>query len=196
MIVPAVKPGHTWDFAHIKNLCGQGRLYTQLNVSSYELFKREGEGNNEINFNLEPSITIDDGPSSSYLDIPVFKGQPVKPSQAEVLQQVFSRMSASDERDAISEFGSADAADVLSQSGSSQETENRNRKVIINEKPKRSSAILLKSQMKGPCEKLTVDKENLVSDALYHYKSKDFDATTSLRIRIFGIKWQLIMVEF
>ena len=129
----------------------------------------------------------------------MFKGQPVKPSQAEVLQQVFSRMSASDERDAISEFGSADAAaDVLSQSGSSQETENRNRKVIINEKPKRSSAILLelKSQMKGPCEKLTVDKENLVSDALYHYKSKDFDATTSLRIRIFGIKWQLIMVEF
>ena len=32
VIVPAVKPGHKWDFAHIKNLCGQGRLYTQLNV--------------------------------------------------------------------------------------------------------------------------------------------------------------------
>ena len=38
--------------------------------------------------------------------------------------------------------------------------------------------------MKGPCEKLTVDKEDLVSDALYHYKSRDFDATTPLRIRI------------
>ena len=187
VIVPAVKPGHKWDFAHIKNLCGQGRLYTQLNVSSDELVEREGELNDEINLNPEPSITIDDGPSSSYLDIPVFEVQPVKPSQVEVLQQVFPRMSASDARDAISQFGSADAAaDALSQSGSSKETENRNGKVTINEKPKNSSEILLelKSQMKGPCEKLTVDKEDLVSDALYHYKSRDFDATTPLRIRI------------
>ena len=103
-----------------------------------------------LNSNLLPSITIDDGPSSSYLDIPVFEVQPVKPSQVEVLQQVFPRMSASDARDAISQFGSADeAADALSQSGSSKETENRNRKVTINEKPKNSSEILLelKSQM-------------------------------------------------
>ena len=72
--------------------------------------EREGELNDEINLNPEASISIDDGPSSSYLDIPVFEVQPVKPSQVEVLQQVFPRMSASDARDAISQFGSADAA--------------------------------------------------------------------------------------
>ena len=51
-------------------------------------------------------------------------------------------------------------------------------------KPKNSLEILrvLKSHMKRPCEMLTVDKEDLVSDALYHYKSRDFDATTPLCI--------------
>ena len=39
VIVPAVKPGHKWNFAKIKNLCGQGRLYSQLNVSSDELVR-------------------------------------------------------------------------------------------------------------------------------------------------------------
>ena len=71
-------------------------------------------------------------------------------------------------------------ADALSEGGSNQETENhKGGKVTVNEKPKNSSEILLelKSQMKGPCEKLTVDKEDLVSHGLYHYKSRDFDAT-------------------
>lgn len=30
--LPVVKTGHKWDFAHVKNLCGQGHLYVKLNV--------------------------------------------------------------------------------------------------------------------------------------------------------------------
>lgn len=38
--LPVVKTGHKWDFAHVKNLCGQGRLYVKLNVSKDELLNR------------------------------------------------------------------------------------------------------------------------------------------------------------
>lgn len=34
IVRPAVKQGHKWDFRHFKNLCGHGRLYVQLKVSS------------------------------------------------------------------------------------------------------------------------------------------------------------------
>ena len=30
--LPVIKTGFKWDFAHVKNLCGQGRLYVRLNV--------------------------------------------------------------------------------------------------------------------------------------------------------------------
>jgi len=63
VIVPAVKLGHKWEFSHIKSLSGEGRLYTQLNVSSKYLLEREGEGNDEKNLNPESSITIDEASS-------------------------------------------------------------------------------------------------------------------------------------
>lgn len=45
--LPVVKTGHKWDFAHVKNLCGQGRLYVKLNVSKDELLNR-GNSDDEL----------------------------------------------------------------------------------------------------------------------------------------------------
>ena len=38
--LPVIKTGFKWDFAHVKNLCGQGRLYVRLNVLKDELLER------------------------------------------------------------------------------------------------------------------------------------------------------------
>lgn len=45
--LPVVKTGHKWDFAHVKNLCGQGRLYVKLNASKDELLNR-GNSDDEL----------------------------------------------------------------------------------------------------------------------------------------------------
>ena len=37
IVRPVVKQGYKWDFRHVKNLCGQGRLYVQLTVPSDDL---------------------------------------------------------------------------------------------------------------------------------------------------------------
>ena len=37
IVRPVVKEGYKWDFRHVKNLCGQGRLYVQLTVPSDDL---------------------------------------------------------------------------------------------------------------------------------------------------------------
>ena len=45
--LPVVKTGHKWDFAHVKNLCRQGRLYVKLNVPKDELLDR-GNSDDEL----------------------------------------------------------------------------------------------------------------------------------------------------
>ena len=45
--LPVVKTGHKWDFAHVKNLCGQGRLYVKLNVPKDKLLDR-GNSDDEL----------------------------------------------------------------------------------------------------------------------------------------------------
>lgn len=179
VIVPAVKPGHKWDFAHIKNLCGQGRPYVQLNVHSCQLLEREGEEDDDIDLN--PSSPID-------LEQSIFEIPTVRETEVQSLQQIFPSLSANDASDAIFRFGS------ISASGSGKQTEKPKGN---NEKPTSSSETLhhLQTQLQGPAEKLTVDKEDLLSDAFYYYKHKDFDARHH-----FGseskIKQQLILVEF
>lgn len=42
-----VKAGHKWDFAHMKNLCRQGRPYVRLNVSKDDLLNR-GNSDDEL----------------------------------------------------------------------------------------------------------------------------------------------------
>lgn len=38
--LPEIKTRFKWESAHVKNLCGQGRLYVRLNVPKYELLER------------------------------------------------------------------------------------------------------------------------------------------------------------
>ncbi|KAJ7318913.1 hypothetical protein OS493_036904 [Desmophyllum pertusum] len=38
---PVVKEGHQWDFAHVKHLCGNGRLYVRLITSKEEMEQKD-----------------------------------------------------------------------------------------------------------------------------------------------------------
>ena len=64
--LPVTKSGHKWDFLHVKNLCGQGRLYVMLNTSKEDLLQ---SGNIDDGFELcvtNPSPPIRTcGPSQS-----------------------------------------------------------------------------------------------------------------------------------
>ena len=40
IIQPIVKSGHKWDFVHVKNLCGQGKLHVQLTSPSEAIIGR------------------------------------------------------------------------------------------------------------------------------------------------------------
>lgn len=65
--LPVVKTGHKWDFAHVKNLCGQGRLYVKLNVSKDELLNR-GNSDDELSkptfFRTERALVIEENAAS------------------------------------------------------------------------------------------------------------------------------------
>ena len=43
---PVVKKGDTWDYAHVKHLCGSGKLYVRLNVSK-DIMKDEDTGSDD-----------------------------------------------------------------------------------------------------------------------------------------------------
>ena len=59
---------HKWDFAHVKNLCGQGRLYVKLNVSKDELLNR-GDSDDELSkptfLHTERALVIEESDQNS-----------------------------------------------------------------------------------------------------------------------------------
>ena len=70
--MPVIKTGHRWDFVHIKNLCGQGRLYVKLNVPKAELLKR-GNSDDELSKPVfhctESDPAVEENASSSEIDL-------------------------------------------------------------------------------------------------------------------------------
>ena len=60
---PVVKEGHTWDCAHVKHLCGAGKLYVRLNVSKDIIMEKDDGSDIE----LPPAFILDEptGPSTS-----------------------------------------------------------------------------------------------------------------------------------
>lgn len=65
---PIVKKEHKWDFKHVKNLCGTGRLYVRLNIHK-DLLKDDMPGQGQVPFsvssNSESEGNSSPGPSLS-----------------------------------------------------------------------------------------------------------------------------------
>ena len=79
--MPVIKTGHRWDLAHIKNICGEGRLYVKLNVPKAELLER-GNSDDELSKPLfhctESDPAVEENASSGEIDL---NGVPRQPSQ-------------------------------------------------------------------------------------------------------------------
>ncbi len=79
IIRPAVKKGQKWDFRHVKNLCGQGRLYCQLKVCSSDLARiDQGDLNDDV-LNTNPFLSPDQNVSTS--SATVSQSTPMPPMQ-------------------------------------------------------------------------------------------------------------------
>ncbi|XP_068734773.1 uncharacterized protein [Montipora capricornis] len=236
--LPVVKAGHKWDFAHVKNLCGQGRLYVKLNVSKDELLNRGNsddelskpvflhteralliEGNDasvESDQNSVPqrirqcgrhmdgreqiSSTASDGfisiPGPSHAR-PLLHANNASPgpssswqfqleaSQIESLRAIFPHLSENDARSALTNYGSVDrAADALSANEPNEGAQESSPVIAVEDNPTSASDILaeLRKQMQYPPQKVNVDREDLLADALCYYKNPDFDPKKRIRV--------------
>ena len=90
MSYPAVKSGYKWDFSHVKNLCGQGRLYVRLNVPRSVVEARD-ETDSELLKPACPSLA-----SSSSMSTPQLPGptsvQKITGKDVDTLKAVFPRL--------------------------------------------------------------------------------------------------------
>lgn len=236
--LPVVKTGHKWDFAHVKNLCGQGRLYVKLNVSKDELLNR-GNSDDELSkptfLHTERSALVEENAASVESDqnsipqqtrqcgrvmygrheisstaSPGFRSRPgpshaqpllhsnnascgpssswqfqVEASQIESLLAIFPHLSENDARRALTNYGSLDrAADALSANEPNEEARESLPVIAVEDNPTSASDILteLRKQMQHPPQKLNVDKEDLLSDAVCYYKDPDFDPRKRIRV--------------
>ena len=233
--LPVVKTGHKWDFAHVKNLCGQGRLYVRLNVSKDELLNRGNSddelskptfvhteralveenaasvesdqnsipqqtrqcgrymyGRHDISSTASPGFISRPGPSHAQHSNNASCGPSssrqfqLEASQIESLLAIFPHLSENDARSALINYGSVDrAADALSANEPNEEARESLPVIAVKDNPTSASDILteLRKQMQHPPQKLNVDKEDLLSDAVCYYKDPDFDPRKRIRVR-------------
>ena len=231
--LPVVKTGHKWDFAHVKNLCGQGRLYVKLNVSKGELLNR-GDSDDELSkptfLHTERALLVEENTapvesdqnsvpqqtrqvgrpqiastaSSGFISRPgPSHAQPLlhsnnaspgpssswqfqlEASQMESLRAIFPHLSENDARSALTNYGSVDrAADVLSANDPNEVAQESLSVIAVEDNPTSASDILteLRKQMQYPPQKLKIDREDLLSDAICYYKDPDFDPRKRIRV--------------
>ena len=236
--LPVVKTGHKWDFAHVKNLCGQGRLYVKLNVSKDELLNR-GNSDDELSkptfLHTERALVIEEnaasvesdqnsvaqqtrqfgrnmygrqqissaassgfisrpGPSHTQPPLHSNNASPgpssswqfqLEASQIESLRAIFPHLSENDARSALTNYGSVDrAADVLSANEPNEVAQESLPVTAVEDNPTSASDILteLRKQMQHPPQKLNIDREDLLSDAICYYKDPDFDPRKRIRV--------------
>ena len=94
-------------------------------------------------------------------------------------------LSENDARSALTNYGSVDrAADALSANEPNQIVQGSSLVITVEDNPTSASAILMeqRNQMKYPPQKLNIDREDLLSDAICYYKDPDFDPRTRIRV--------------
>ena len=205
IVRPAVKQGHKWDFRHVKNFCGQGRLYVQLKVSSDDLIAVDESELNDNNLSpqlpVSTSLSASSCSTSSMAHIPLIQSQPnlmtpMQPStssynaipveqstnsnQLEELKAIFPTIPVEQLVSTLQRCGTvAAAAEALTDSDNVFECE----KV-----PQNVAQILVKLRKKVElgAEKLKLDEEDMLLDVLHHYKNPQFHPEKGLRMCLKG----------
>ncbi|KAJ7354986.1 G2 M-phase specific E3 ubiquitin protein ligase [Desmophyllum pertusum] len=186
---PVVKENHLWDFAHVKHVCGSGKLYVRLNVSK-ELIQGSFDDNED---DLPAMLTpVNDGPivSADSAIIPpalpndmpsTSSGTAMIDENISSLRALFPETPRSEIRDALIEYGSLNlAAGYLSEKAAPT-------KQSVNFADMDSTGVLkhLKLQMKGygVAEKIKVDREDLVLDLFQYFKDPNFNPEMQIKIQ-------------
>ena len=224
---PVVNKSLEWNYKHLKELCGQGKLYVRLNVLR-EVIEACDEPSPTMNIKVEDNEDLmissfssdfsinsmpkksESAPANASTDYGLFDNgltntdnasAPEASNSADFLSINVSSISspssqsdkvalrellpsASDEvlDNALLEFGGLDsAADALLEGDSLQEDSNtavcESFVQVIN---------ILGRKLTGKREKLEVDEDDLIEDAVAYYKSIQFDASCPLRITFRG----------
>ena len=188
---PIVKESHKWDFKHVKNLCGNGRLYVRLNLNS-ELVLRD------IMDDIDPTIATPSSPvpqtstsneehattSSSGPVIAATRSSTLISNDVEYLSTVFPDTQREVVRETVLAHQDIDsAAAALCDGELENEKSDGGKCKTVNDILKS-----VRSSMKSHAlaEKVKVDREDLLMDILHYYKSPDFDPTLPIKLQVRG----------
>jgi len=191
IVTPVVKENHTWDYAHVKHLCGAGKLYVRLNISKDVIGCASDDSDSSLPTML--STTNDRPICSASTPPPIVADDEVHvPTTSSGVSHMDRDMSSltvlfpdaklSDIRDALIQYGSlelaaeklSDKADTCKQSGACMDASQ-----ILNN-------LKLKMKGYGQAEKIKVDREDLVLDLFHYYKDSDFNPEFQIKVQFRG----------
>ena len=174
-----VKKGHTWDYAHVKHLCGSGKLYVRLNVSKDIIMDEDTESDDE-----QPPLIDLSLPTTS-------SGISCVDSKIASLTALFPIANQSDIADAVTVYDNVDsAAEYLTEIYAPIPENMHIDDNSVNNANLGVADILMKLRMKMKpyctSEKIKVDRDDLVMDVFQYYKDCNFDPKMPVRFQIRG----------
>ena len=181
---PVVK-GHNWDYAHVKHLCGAGKLYVRLNISKDVLME---DFISQSDLEAEQPTFIDLSlPSTS-------SGTSSVDSKIASLTALFPNAQQSDLTHAVTVYDNLDlAANYLSEIYAPGQAQLRNVTCVDSDLSDEILSVTdilgkLKKKMHPYCtaEKIKVDRDDLVMDVFQHYKDGNFDPKLPIKFQIRG----------
>lgn len=179
-----MKENHLWDYAHVKHLCGAGKLYVRLNICKDAIsgsFSGDSDSTslpvmlppNNNNY-YRPQVCSTSTPRLVAVDDEVPSTSSLMDENIFSLTVLFPEAKLSEIREKLIQCGSLElAAAKLSEEADSAFT------CVQPHTSKDASGILkqLKLKMKGYslAEQIKVDREDLVLDLFQYYKDPDFN---------------------
>ncbi|XP_028412494.1 uncharacterized protein LOC114535330 [Dendronephthya gigantea] len=205
---PVVKEGHVWDYAHVKHLCGAGKLYVRLNISKDDIMDDIGSdfevepllidlstpstiipGQTPLSSSLRPQVT----PPNTNLGDRERDTSSAKPSTSSVEQSIDLRIATlgtlfptakqSDVIDAVMNYDSLDSAAEHLSVLTSEDMGACNVNLTGADTLK---TLALKMNPYSTAEKVKVDREDLVMDVFHHYKDPNFNPSVPIKFQIRG----------
>ena len=189
IVTPVVKENHAWDYAHVKHLCGAGKLYVRLNISKDVIGCASDDSDSSL---LTMLLTTNDRPvSSGSTPPPIVVDEEVPTTSSGVshiggdtssLTVLFPDAKLSDIRDALIQCGSLElAAEKLSDKAATCKQSG-----VCMDAPQVLRNLKLKMKGYGQAEKTKVDREDLVLDLFHYYKDSDFNPEWQIKMQFRG----------
>ena len=175
ILTPVVKENHLWDYAHVKHLCGAGKLYVTLNICKDVISGNSSDDSDSTSLpvmlpptDYRPQACSTSTPRSVAVDDEVpstSSGVSLMDENISSLTVLFPEAKLSEIRDTLIQCGSLElAAEKLSEKADSACT------CVQSDTCMDASRILkqLKLKMKGYglAEKIKVDREDLIDNVL------------------------------